>query len=85
MPEAYCPRCQRVRPMKVPWVGYHVLRVVFIPIALVMIALSPILMSEILFLLPVFCVFSLGLVFVWNEARRPPSCLTCLLELDDPT
>jgi len=86
MPElrAHCPRCEREVKVLRPWRGWMAVRGVWYAGTGVLMAATPAIAAEMLFLTPLAIAF-LGMgAFVIERSKEPPRCRRCLLALELP-
>jgi hypothetical protein len=73
----YCGRCARDVPLLRPWPGFRWLKRVWFAGLLVVLALMPIILSEITVLLPMAMVFAVAGGPVLALAAQPTTCREC--------
>jgi hypothetical protein len=73
----YCSRCAREVPLMRPWPGFRWLKRAWYAGLLVVLALMPIILSEITVLLPMAMIFAVAGGPVLSLAAQPVTCKTC--------
>ena len=79
-----CPRCYSELPVVRPWAGFRVLRVLWLAGLCVVVALAPILASDLVVMIPLSVMFLLGGGPISFFAKQLPTCAACGLERPHP-
>lgn len=79
-----CPRCYSELPVVRPWAGFRALRVMWLGGVGVVVALAPILASDLLVMTPLSVLFLFGGGPILGFAKQLPTCAACGLERPHP-
>lgn len=79
-----CPRCHSLEPVTRPWAGFRLVRVLWIAGLCVMLALAPVLASDLFVMTPLSVLYLFAGGPVMGLARLRPACSNCGLERPRP-
>lgn len=79
-----CPRCHSQEPVTRPWAGFRLVRVLWIGGLCVILALAPVLASDLFVMTPLSVLYLFAGGPVMGLARLRPACINCGLERPRP-